>query len=222
MQSTMTSEEAQAWEALLSWCGWALYHNPSADDVANLVAERAVFAEPPFIEIAPAGSRELDQVLAQAAEAEDGTADLARAIHLDHTYLFRMTGQSKTSPYESVYRTDEAIMFGDTLFDVRARLTDAGLRVNSDLNEPEDHAGLEFMLAGTLMGRGAVDEARAFVSEHLLVFAPVYLENLRQRAQTDYYRAVAAICADALARLAVVLKAEAVEQIDVTRYAVGR
>ena len=220
MQEALTPEEAQAWEALLNWCGWALYHRPTEGDIANLVEERALFSEAPFAEVAPEGSQELFRVLNADAENENGVAALTREVQLDHTYLFRMTGQSRTTPYESVYRTDEAIMFGETLFDVRAYLAEAGLELDSDLNEPEDHAGLEFMLTAALLSQGEIEKARAFLSEHLLVFGPFYLQNLRKRAQSDYYRAVAAICAATLTGVADVLDAHAVEEIDVARYAI--
>lgn len=220
MHDALAPEEAQAWEAMLNWCGWALYHRPTEEDIANLAAERAVFADEPFATVAPDGSQALGRVLEEAAAREDGVAELAREARLDHTYLFRMTGQSRTTPYESVYRTDEAIMFGDTLFDVRAVLSGAGLQLDSDLNEPEDHAGLEFMLAAALLAQGRPDDARAFLSEHLLVFGPLYLENLGKRAQSDYYRAVAALCAAVLAGAADALGAEPAEEIDTARFAV--
>ena len=221
MHDTMAPEEAQAWEALLNWCGWALYHSPSEEDIAKLVDTRAVFEEEPFTTWAPEGSRALAAVLEEAAFREGGAADLAREVHLDHTYLFRMTGQSRTTPYESVYRTDEAIMFGETLFDVRRYLAEAGLRLDSELNEPEDHAGLEFMLAAALLSQGRTDEARAFLSDHLLVFGPLYLANLEKRAQSGYYRAIAVLCAAALAGAAEALDAAPAESIDSARFAIG-
>lgn len=111
-------------------------------------------------------------------------------------------------------------MFGETLFDVRRYLANAGLQLESDLNEPEDHAGLEFMLAAALLAQGRSDEARAFLSDHLLVFGPLYLANLEKRAQTDYYRAVASLCAAVLAGAADALGAAPVEQIDAARFAI--
>lgn len=220
MHEKLAPEEAQAWEALLNWCGWALYHRPSDGDIANVVVTRTVFAEEPFCQVAPAAAQALTAVLDEAAAQEGGVDALAREVQLDHTYLFRMTGQSRTTPYESVYRTDEAIMFGETLFDVRRYLADAGLQVESGLNEPEDHAGLEFMLTAALLSQGRTDEARAFLSEHLLVFGPVYLANLEKRARSGYYRAVAALCAAVLTETAEALGATPVESIDAARFVV--
>ncbi|WP_304425818.1 molecular chaperone [uncultured Adlercreutzia sp.] len=221
MHEKLAPEEAQAWEALLNWCGWALYHRPTEEDITNMVATRTLFAEEPFCQAAPEGSRALAAVLDGAAAQEDGVAALAREVQLDHTYLFRMTGQSRTTPYESVYRTDEAIMFGETLLDVRRYLAEAGLRLDSELNEPEDHAGLEFMLAAALLSQGRTDEARAFLSDHLLVFGPLYLANLEKRAQSGYYRAIAVLCAAALAGAAEALDAAPAESIDSARFAIG-
>ena len=61
-------------------------------------------------------------------------------------------------------------------------------------------------------------QAGAFLSAHVLVFAPVYLANVRTRARSAYYRAVAGIAASAIGALACALGAQPEETADEARF----
>ena len=149
-------------------------------------------------------------------------------VALDRTYLFYMVGVSKTSPYESVYRTDDATLFGPTCLQVRKAYEDQGVAFERRASEPEDHLGLEFSFCATLLGRvseqlAAGDDERAretlaavatFLSEHPLVFAPIYLDHVATRAKSAYYRSIAGICRGTLESLARDLDVAPAETLD--------
>lgn len=242
-EAAISAEAARAWQALCSFCSWAFLEGNEQEGVRRLVDERDLLLEPPFTDVAPEAARELHDALEAAArEGETGMQELLREIHLDHTYLFSMTGQSRTTPYESVYRTDDATMFGPTTLQVREAYRAYGLMFERCANEPDDHVGLELAFVSHLLGQTAnaleadgaaipladaassaaapLADAAAFLSEHLLVFAPLYCKNVQVRAHTSYYRAIAGIAAGTLDSLSCSLKAAASETIDIVRYTV--
>lgn len=225
-----SAETARAYQALCSLCSWALLADPDRERLHALAQDRAMFAEPPFSQVVPEAAAELAEALAPFA-AEDTAADAFAAVRRDRTYLFYMVGQSRTSPFESVYRTDDATMFGPTTLEVREVYRAHGLQFDRADSEPDDHVGLEFSFVAHLLEQaadeleaGGTDNPKAladlaqFLSQHVLVFAPVYLENVQTRAKTAYYRAIAGVAHGVLAALAAAVGAEAVEEIDSTRF----
>lgn len=225
-----SAETARAYQALCSLCSWALLVDPEKERLEALARDRAMFAEPPFSQVAPEAAAEFAETLVPFI-TESAADEAFSAIHRDRTYLFYMVGQSRTSPFESVYRTDDATMFGPTTLEVREAYRAQGLQFDRSDSEPDDHIGLELSFAAHLLGRAA-DELEGgtaansmalaslaeFLSKHVLVFAPVYLENVRVRAKTAYYRGVAEMTQATLAALAASLGAKAVEEIDSERF----
>ena len=199
----------RAFQALCSFCAWALYDDPDPATLADLADRCAMFVEAPFSQVAPQAAGDLARILGDAeAGGDDAWQAFLDGVRRDRSYLFYMVGASKTSPYESVYRTDDATMFGPATLEVRAAYADAGLAFARRANEPEDHAGLEFSFAAHLLGRAAEGDVGAkaalgrFLRDHLLVFGPIYLGNLGTRAKTPYYASIAGIADATLAALA--------------------
>ena len=129
-------------------------------------------------------------------------------VRRDRTYLFLMAGASKVSPYESVWRTDDATLFGPQTLEVRGAYERGGLTFDRRASEPDDHIGLEFSFAAhQLRAAAGGDEAalallRGFLADHLLVFGPACLARIAERAQSDYFRCVCGIASGTLASLA--------------------
>lgn len=213
--ASLSSETLRAYQALCAFASWALYADPDEQALRGLCEGRSMLLEKPFSQVAPEASAALAAELAAGAEGPEGLAALMEAVRRDRTYLFFMVGASKVSPYESVYRTEDATMFGPQTLEVRAAYRSRGLEFEHAANEPDDHVGLEFSFAARCLGQaadgdaGALDALRDFLSEHLLAFGPLYLERLGTRAQSAYYRSVAGIAAGTLAALADALGAEA-------------
>ncbi len=234
--SLWTTEGAQAYQALCSFCGWMLYANPDKAMLARLIEQRSLLKESPFSEVTPSAQK-FEAILDQGANDFEG---FAREVHLDRTYLYSMIGQSRTTPYESVYRTEDSTMFGPSTLEVRHLYQRWGLRFDGQGNEPDDHVGIEFSFVAHLLehvaeeGDDAADNAadgvnpesagvalRAFLGEHLLVFAPTYLRNVEIRAKSAYYQAVACMAQEVLTSLAKVLHITARYSIDEARFKLG-
>lgn len=226
----LNAESCRAYQALCSFCSWGLFADP-ADQLGMFVADRDMFAEAPFAQVAPDAALALREALA-AGEGEEGLAALTREVSLDRTYLFLMVGSSRTSPYESVYRTDDSTMFGPTTLEVRAFYKANGLRFERAETEPDDHIGIEFAFAAHLLDKAAgaleagdapaAEEALSslctFLSDHTLVFSSMYLGNVQRRAKSAFYAALAGIAEGTLAALADALGAKACEGIVEERY----
>ncbi|MBM6999278.1 molecular chaperone TorD family protein [bacterium] len=217
----LSLDSCRAYQALCSFCAWALYDEPAERQLAGFPVD--ALGEPPFAQVAPESARALARELAR-----DDREALLHEVALDRTYLFYMVGVSKTSPYESVYRTDDATLFGPTCLQVRKAYEDQGVAFERRASEPEDHLGLEFSFCATLLGRvseqlAAGDDERAretlaavatFLSEHPLVFAPIYLDHVATRAKSAYYRSIAGICRGTLESLARDLDVAPAETLD--------
>ncbi len=196
MTTVLDTETLQAYQALCSFCGWALFEDLTPELVAGFAEQADLFAEAPFSTVAPEESATIASVFTKAAEDKESF----ELLRQDRSYLFYMTGVSHTSPYESVYRTDDETVFGPTTLEVRAAYKVRNLEFPLAASQPDDHLGLEFMFLAHLLGLAsqgdetALEDARSFLSDHTLVFASAYLSKVEQQAESAYYRAVAGLC----------------------------
>ncbi|MBQ3105932.1 MAG: molecular chaperone TorD family protein [Eggerthellaceae bacterium] len=217
----LTVDNIRAYQALFSFCSWGFSAKPSFEELAGLARESDIFLENPFSTVAPESAELLHRLLS-AADSAEAVEGLTREVHLDHAYLFYLVGSSKTSPYESVYRTDDCTMFGPTTLQVREAYARHGLAFERSSSEPDDHVGLEFAFVAHLLEKSAcassasegLEAVRDFLSNHLLVFAPLYFHNVSVRANCDFYRSLAGIASGSLSALAEALRAEPVEAPD--------
>ncbi len=210
-----TAETYEAYQALCAFCSWALYADPTEQTMRGMVKGRAMFREAPFTQVADAPARRLAGIFEEAAGGPEAFEALMGQVRRDRTYLFLMAGASKVSPYESVWRTDDATLFGPQTLEVRRVYERGGLVFSRHANEPDDHIGLEFSFAAhQLRAAAAGDEAalallRDFLADHLLVFGPACLTRIAERAKSDYFRSVCGIALGTLESLAVELGATA-------------
>ena len=225
----LTADACRAYQALCSFCSWGFFSDP-ADQLSAFVADREMFLEEPFTQVAPEAAKAFHDALASGEG--DGFEGLAREVHLDRTYLFYMIGASHTSPYESVYRTDDSTVFGPTTLDVRAFYRAHGLRFDRAETEPDDHFGIELAFIAHLLGAAAeayeagnveaaeeaLSSTRSFLSDHVLVYSPMYLGNVQRRAKSSFYGALAGIAEGTVNTLAATLGAEATDTIVEERY----
>ncbi|MDR2035450.1 MAG: molecular chaperone TorD family protein [Coriobacteriales bacterium] len=192
------------------FCVQLLHEAPSKKTIGALKENRELFLEEPFISLAPESARILDRIL-----SEDTGREFLASIREDYAFLFHLVAQSHTSPYESVYRTDDRTLFGPTTLELRALMGRYSLAAPNNNREPDDHIALELAFLSELLKRLAdtyeadatnkedldffVEGIQALLSNHLLTFAPEYLEKLALQAKTEFYRAVAGIALETLA-----------------------
>jgi len=142
---------------------------------------------------------------ALAGEEED-------EVRRDYNRLFFGPGPMVAPPYESVYRSEERLLFELQTMQVRASYARFGLAAPRLNREPDDHIGLEMGFLGVLCIRAmdAIDSGddselarliagvQSFLELHLLVWGPHCLTLVANGSQTFFYRSVAALGLGAL------------------------
>lgn len=233
-ESAMTGDAAQAYRVLCDFCSTMLTESPSGELLGRLIDQRELLLEEPFSAVALEAATGLHDLLASADK--QGREDFETAVKRDYTYLFYMVGASHTSPFESVYRTDDRTMFGPTTLEVREAYRAWEVQAPEFGSTPDDHLGYEFAFLAHLLGaaadaqgvseddaaKRAFADARTFLSDHVLIFARVYLKNVKARAREPFYRHVAGIAEATVASLADALNARAADEIDEAAYLLAR
>lgn len=123
-------------------------------------------------------------------------------IRADHAALFLGAGKSKAPPWESVYRSPERLVWQAPAYAVLEHYARAGFGYDNATAVPPDHIGRELLFVATLdveatssedpeRARALVAARRAFLRDHVLVWAPAFLDDVRAHASTEFYRALA-------------------------------
>lgn len=134
----------------------------------------------------------LDLIRAAADRLSAGQSD-GREFVADYDQLFVGPGHLPAPPWESVYRTEERLVFDWPTLEVRAEYRRMGLAVTKP-SDPDDHIGLELLFLATLADReaagdsAAAEAAQQFLEAHLLQWAPAFCADVVAHAQTDLYR----------------------------------
>jgi putative dimethyl sulfoxide reductase chaperone len=147
------------------------------------------------------------------ALADLGDDRLAR-IEEDNTALF-IGPQDPVPMWESVWTTEERLLFADCTSAVQASFAEFGFQIANPANEPSDHLAFELAFMAALLARagenieaGDRDEAgrhlvaaEKFFEDHLARWAAECLRTITERASTDFYRGASLLCIDTLASL---------------------
>lgn len=127
------------------------------------------------------------------------------SLQHDYRKLFIGPAQLLAVPWESVYLSPDHLLFGVQTVQVRRLYERFGMSVPNPQSEPVDHFGLELRFVAHLCALGieaaskgrpdvrdaVTVEIRSFLSEHLLKWAPAFLQKVIENAQSDYYRGAA-------------------------------
>ncbi len=99
-------------------------------------------------------------------------------------------GHFPAPPWGSVYTDRECVIFGEATLALRAWMRRVGVSRTTDERTPEDHIGLMLaMLAFLAQERPElVDD---YLREHLLTWAPHYLDVLEKATTHSFYRGLA-------------------------------
>ncbi|MFC6752697.1 TorD/DmsD family molecular chaperone [Halorubrum tibetense] len=170
---------------------------------ANTYGLLAAMFQPPdegrMDRIANTTNAEVEVDVNALADAAAGAADLT----LDHAGLFVGPFELEAPPYESVYVDDETRVMTGSTAEVQAEYTEAG--VDIEMDEPADHVAAEleftFLLVTTeveALGAGEFEAAEhylerqyEFLSEHLGRWISELAEEMREGADTEFYRLLA-------------------------------
>ena len=172
-----------------------------APDVQSRVREPELLAQWPLKD-QPACQRGISLLLESGAAAEG-----AAGIRRDFNELYVGPHRVKVSPYESVHRSAEGLLFDAETLQVRDAYARFGLVAPRLNQEPDDHLGLELGFVSTLCVRAldaiegedrsallvTLDGLVSFLEGHLLVWAPACFARTEEVATTSFYRGVGAL-----------------------------
>lgn len=131
-------------------------------------------------------------------------------LNVDYLHVFIGNTQDASHvayPYESVYTSPDRLLMQDARDAVLAAYRSEMITLVNEHNEPEDHMGFELAFCAVLLRRAVealtagntaraielVEKERAFVRDHLGVWAPEFASDVKRIAQTGFYRALADI-----------------------------
>lgn len=132
--------------------------------------------------------------------ARTGRADIHET---DRAYHRLFVGPRKLAapPWGSVYLDSEAVVFGDSCLAISRWMRAQGIELHeAESREPIDHIGRMLALLSWLASNRP-ELVGEFLDQHLLPWAPTYLEKLNSAAEGSFYQALAHLTAITLASI---------------------
>lgn len=126
--------------------------------------------------------------------------DVVSELAVDYSKIFLGIGKRAecASPYESVYTSHNGVMMQEAFEQVQQIYGENGFMLNKSIPVPADHIYIELKFMAALCekavaGEDNYDVQEAFSKKHLLNWVPRFCDDAGRIADTDYYKAVAAI-----------------------------
>ncbi len=204
-------------EALLcGLLGKALYQELEQAWLEALIRDD-VFAESPFGAEQAQIKQGLELLQRWEARNRGGLSAVEmKALENDRLYLMLGVDKVLAPPWESVYFSQDRLVFQKETLQVREWYARYGLQAERLNREPDDHIGLELIFVSQLATRAAQaleqDQPQAagellraeteFLSEHLLRWGPAFAALLKKHAGTDFYRGLGCLVHGTLLALA--------------------
>jgi len=139
-------------------------------------------------------------------------------LNLDYTRLFIGLAKTLSLPYESVYLGKDHILFESYTLEVREFYQQFNLRVDQTNKIPDDHIGLELYFCASLcqMCADALElggnqlplhdkyhrALKQFLSGHLLQWIDLFIPDVLNSADTQYFRGISYLTQGTIADLA--------------------
>jgi TorA maturation chaperone TorD len=199
--------------------GRILYTYPEKAWLQSL-ADEDIFTESPLGIVQPNVQRGL-ALLQNWTQAVRGgmSSEALDELRVDYTRLMLGVDRVLAPPWESVYFSEDRLVFQEQTMQVRAWYRRFGVEAANHEQEPDDHIGLEFAFVAHLAQQALValeqqEQAafehvlaaqREFLSEHLLKWAPQWCNLVQSQANTDFFRGIALLTKGILAELASIL-----------------
>lgn len=128
-------------------------------------------------------------------------------LEFEYNRLFVGPARLIAPPYESVYRTTEHLVMGETMFDVKRAYQEIDMEIRNTLREPEDHIAIELEYLAELQKRSlialeeySICELRrlinleaAFLGDHLLNWVPEFCQKTKEGSRMDFFKALAEV-----------------------------
>ena len=149
--------------------------------------------------------------------ARHGTESAIESLKSDYARLFVGPHKLLAPPWESVYRSEEHLLFEEETLQVRALYRQYGMALPAGCHQPDDHFGLEMYFVAHLCGLAIEalerkqwlmlnelrDALRSFLQDHVMQWADQFLADVGAGATTQYYQGLAQLAAGCLAHTTV-------------------
>ena len=121
---------------------------------------------------------------------ENMTRGLADGITDELTWEYRRLfvgpGHKAAAPWGSVYTDRDGVIFGESALDLAAWMRANGIARRASDGDPEDHIGL-LLLMMAWISRHHPELLAELLRDHILTWAPGYLEQLERVAEHPFY-----------------------------------
>ena len=215
----MTQQEQQLLAGLDIACRFfyqSFHHSPTQPFIQLMKDEQLLenWPLPTENEKVAEGLKLLDSSLELSADTVMATAGD------DFAELFIGPNALKAAPWASVYLSEEQTTCGEATLAIKAFYREFGIEIDTGENEPEDHIGLIFAFLAHLTGQALenIDQeetvqpwlcaCRSFLTDHVLTWAPRFLEIMRENARTDFYQGMSLLAEGTLQQFAERVEAE--------------
>lgn len=198
----MANTWAQVWELRASLYGFFANSllKPIKDE--NKVALTQAFWNEFPLESAnsqmESGLEQLKNCLASLEELSEEKA--IEEVMVEYTSLFLGPGRPAAPPYESFYRNDQRLFFGQPTFEMKEILNRNGLESKRKDKQPEDHIGLELLFISAITEQlqqlefdqqvSIAQEQISFIDEHLLSWIPDLCKDAKECGTVGFYGAL--------------------------------
>ncbi|KGQ71551.1 hypothetical protein OA57_00320 [Chelonobacter oris] len=120
------------------------------------------------------------------AKLTQGIEQGTESLEADFQALFIGPDALPAPPWGSVYLDKEAVIFGNSLLELRRFMRLHGITLELQQNEPEDHIGLMLMLAAW-MAENQPERLNELLQQHLLPWSGRFLELLIAAQHHPFY-----------------------------------
>lgn len=204
-----------------------LYTYPDRLWLQSLIDED-IFSESPLGDTRPDVQRGLALLRNWAQSERSGiSSESFDDLRADYTQLLVGTGHVLAPPWESVYFSEERLVYQEQTLQVRAWYRRFGLEAENRYQEPDDHIGLELAFVSHLAQQALaaleqqeqsafeamIAAQREFLSKHLLRWAPQWCNLVESQANTDFFRGIALLTKGILAEVVAILQIERVSEV---------
>lgn len=113
-------------------------------------------------------------------------------VSVEYTRLFVGPPSPAAPPWETMYRGNTNVGFGEATFEMRNCLHDLGLELSNGNRQYEDHMGIELLFLSELCRRAGKDndcenQVRSFIAKHPLSWVDAFLDRIEGVSPEGYF-----------------------------------
>lgn len=182
------------------------YMEPDIEFI-NAIIDSNILEEFPFRKVSLSIEEGVGLAIEELKNNERELNSYHEKLHWDYTKMFIGPNYLLAPPWESTYFNDSRLLFQEQTFKVRETYLKYNFIPKNYPYEPDDHIGCELDFMNKLSSlsldmiklnnekrlRSLLDEQQSFISEHLKKWIDMFVENIEQFSETDFYRGFALI-----------------------------